>query len=86
MPKEMTRNKTYKTYWLETYGCQMNKAESGFLEYELQERGWSRADSPAEAQVVVLNTCSVRKTAEDRIWGRLASSRRRRSAMPFVWF
>ena len=71
MPKEMTRNKTYKTYWLETYGCQMNKAESGFLEYELQERGWSRADSPAEAQVVVLNTCSVRKTAEDRIWGRL---------------
>jgi len=71
MPKEMTRNKTYKTYWLETYGCQMNKAESGFLEYELQEKGWSRADSPAEAEVVVLNTCSVRKTAEDRIWGRL---------------
>lgn len=68
MPKEMTRN---KTYWLETYGCQMNKAESGFLEYELQERGWLRAGSPAEAQVVVLNTCSVRKTAEDRIWGRL---------------
>jgi tRNA-2-methylthio-N6-dimethylallyladenosine synthase len=68
MPKEMARN---KTYWLETYGCQMNKAESGFLEYELQQRGWSPAGSPAEAEVVVLNTCSVRKTAEDRIWGRL---------------
>ncbi len=68
MSKETTRN---KTYWLETYGCQMNKAESGFLEYELQERGWSQAGSPAEAEVVVLNTCSVRKTAEDRIWGRL---------------
>jgi tRNA-2-methylthio-N6-dimethylallyladenosine synthase len=68
MSKEMTRN---RTYWLETYGCQMNKAESGFLEYELQERGWSQAGSPAEAEVVVLNTCSVRKTAEDRIWGRL---------------
>ena len=68
MPKEMTRN---KTYWLETYGCQMNKAESGFLEYKLQERGWLQAGSPAEAEVVVLNTCSVRKTAEDRIWGRL---------------
>jgi tRNA-2-methylthio-N6-dimethylallyladenosine synthase len=68
MPEEMARN---KTYWLETYGCQMNKAESGFLEYELQQRDWSPAGSPAEAEVVVLNTCSVRKTAEDRIWGRL---------------
>jgi tRNA-2-methylthio-N6-dimethylallyladenosine synthase len=68
MSKEITRN---KTYWLETYGCQMNKAESGYLEYELQDRGWSRAGSPAEASIVVLNTCSVRKTAEDRIWGRL---------------
>ena len=60
-----------KSYWLETYGCQMNKAESGVLEYELQSRGWLPAASPAQAQVVILNTFSVRKTAEDRIWGRL---------------
>jgi tRNA-2-methylthio-N6-dimethylallyladenosine synthase len=60
-----------KTYWLETYGCQMNKAESGYLEYELQSRGWLPVREPEEAQVVILNTCSVRKTAEDRIWGRL---------------
>jgi len=60
-----------KTYWLETYGCQMNKAESGYLEYELQSRGWLPVRTPEEAQVVILNTCSVRKTAEDRIWGRL---------------
>jgi len=60
-----------KTYWLETYGCQMNKAESGYLEYELQNHGWFPVQAPEEAQVVILNTCSVRKTAEDRIWGRL---------------
>jgi tRNA-2-methylthio-N6-dimethylallyladenosine synthase len=60
-----------KTYWLETYGCQMNKAESGFLEYELQSHGWIPSQKPEEAQAVILNTCSVRKTAEDRIWGRL---------------
>jgi tRNA-2-methylthio-N6-dimethylallyladenosine synthase len=60
-----------KTYWLETYGCQMNKAESGFLEYELQRHGWVPVQTPEEAQTVILNTCSVRKTAEDRIWGRL---------------
>jgi tRNA-2-methylthio-N6-dimethylallyladenosine synthase len=60
-----------KTYWLETYGCQMNKAESGYLEYELQGHGWIPVNTPEEAAVVILNTCSVRKTAEDRIWGRL---------------
>lgn len=60
-----------KTYWLETYGCQMNKAESGYLEYELHSHGWIPVRTPEEAQVVILNTCSVRKTAEDRVWGRL---------------
>ena len=60
-----------KTYWIETYGCQMNKAESGYLECELQSHGWLPEKRPEEAAVVILNTCSVRKTAEDRIWGRL---------------
>lgn len=60
-----------KTYWLETYGCQMNKAESDYLEYELQRHGWIRVKKPEEAEAVILNTCSVRKTAEDRVWGRL---------------
>ena len=60
-----------KTYWIETYGCQMNKAESGYLECELQSHGWLPVQKPEAAAVVILNTCSVRKTAEDRIWGRL---------------
>lgn len=60
-----------RRYWLETYGCQMNKAESGALELELQERGWRPAAEIASADLVILNTCSVRETAEDRIWGRL---------------
>jgi tRNA-2-methylthio-N6-dimethylallyladenosine synthase len=60
-----------KTYWLETYGCQMNRAESGYLEHELRSRGWTAVQTPGDAQAVILNTCSVRKTAEDRIWGRL---------------
>jgi len=58
-------------YWLETYGCQMNKAESGALALELRELGWQPADAIEQAELVILNTCSVRATAEDRIWGRL---------------
>jgi tRNA-2-methylthio-N6-dimethylallyladenosine synthase len=60
-----------KRYWLETYGCQMNKAESGALELGLRARGWQPARGMGEADLVILNTCSVRATAEERIWGRL---------------
>jgi tRNA-2-methylthio-N6-dimethylallyladenosine synthase len=71
-----------KRYWLETYGCQMNKAESGSLELELRARGWQAAGSLAQADLVILNTCSVRQTAEDRIWGRLGffKAEKRRAA------
>jgi tRNA-2-methylthio-N6-dimethylallyladenosine synthase len=60
-----------RRYWLETYGCQMNKAESGSLELGLRERGWQPAGRLEEAELVILNTCSVRATAEQRVWGRL---------------
>ena len=60
-----------KRYWIENYGCQMNKAEAEALAVELEARGWSRAGEPVIADLVVLNTCSVRQTAEERIWGRL---------------
>ena len=60
-----------KLYWLETYGCQMNVAESASLETSLRQKGWTPAAAPEEADLVLLNTCSVRKTAENRIWGRL---------------
>jgi len=72
-----------KTYWLETYGCQMNKAESGYLEYELQRHGWIPVKKPEEAEAVILNTCSVRKTAEDRIWGRLGFFRAQKKSHSF---
>jgi len=58
-------------YWLETYGCQMNFAESHALEIDLLNHGYAPAEYPEEASVIILNTCSVRKTAENRIWGRL---------------
>ncbi len=63
--------KSPQKYWLETYGCQMNFAESNALEIDLLHHGYTPAEYPEEATVVILNTCSVRKTAESRIWGRL---------------
>jgi len=60
-----------KKYWLENYGCQMNKAEATAIELELQEVGWTQAEKDSEADLVIINTCTVRKTAENRIWGRI---------------
>ncbi|MDY7029585.1 MAG: tRNA (N6-isopentenyl adenosine(37)-C2)-methylthiotransferase MiaB, partial [Spirochaetota bacterium] len=60
-----------KKYWLEIYGCQMNFAEGYALENELRNHGWEPAGSAEEADAAVLHTCSVRQTAENRIWGRL---------------
>lgn len=62
---------SHSRYWLETYGCQMNTAESNALEVALQAAGLQPATSAETADCAILNTCSVRKTAENRIWGRI---------------
>jgi tRNA-2-methylthio-N6-dimethylallyladenosine synthase len=76
-------------YFFETYGCQMNSAQSAAFKGVLRERGWSEAQDGTEADLVVLNTCSVRIGAETRVWGRLAQyaalkKKRRALQRPFT--
>ncbi|MDR0503917.1 MAG: tRNA (N6-isopentenyl adenosine(37)-C2)-methylthiotransferase MiaB [Treponema sp.] len=59
-------------YFFETYGCQMNSAESAALALACKERGWLQAQDSEHADLVLLNTCSVRLTAEKRAMGRIA--------------
>lgn len=59
------------TYFFETYGCQMNIAESAAAEQTFLSRGWQRAENAEIADLAIINTCSVRATAENRIFGRL---------------
>ena len=59
------------TYFFETYGCEMNLAESAAVEQVFIRRGWHKADDVQLADMVVINTCSVRASAEERIFGRL---------------
>ena len=76
------------TFFFETYGCQMNKAESSAIEQLLLARGWSAADSAQTADLIIINTCSVRATAESRVNGRLgwytALRKERCEGKPFV--
>ncbi len=60
-----------KTFWVENYGCQMNLAEANALENDLDSMGWQQAPSEDAAQAVILNSCSVRISAENRLWSRL---------------
>ncbi len=57
--------------FIETYGCQMNEADSELMFGLLRHRGYAVAESADEADVVLLNTCAVRERAEERIFGRL---------------
>ena len=59
------------TYFFETYGCEMNIAESAAVEQLFIARGWKKSESAQTADVAVINTCSIRETAENRIIGRL---------------
>ena len=73
------------TYFFETYGCQMNSAESAALALVCKERGWEASDSES-ANLVLLNTCSVRLTAERRALGRIAhyAALKKKRARPFT--
>jgi tRNA-2-methylthio-N6-dimethylallyladenosine synthase len=59
-------------YYIETYGCQMNFAESAALKLSLAGHGWIESGKAETALLVIINTCSVRETAERRVFGRLA--------------
>ncbi len=67
--------------YLETYGCQMNVADSDLLVGILAGAGYRRAETPDEAALLVLNTCAVREKAEERVLARaneLAAHKKRR--------
>ena len=58
-------------YFIETYGCQMNVHDSERMAGLLEASGYERAEADADADVVVINTCSVREKAEEKLYTRL---------------
>jgi tRNA-2-methylthio-N6-dimethylallyladenosine synthase len=57
--------------YIETFGCQMNEADSRYIAERAVAAGYSVASAPDEANVVVINTCTVRDAAERRAYGRM---------------
>ncbi len=62
-----------KTYYVFTYGCQGNEADSEVISGILEGVGYKRSVDPYKADLVILNTCAIRENAENRIWGVLGN-------------
>jgi tRNA-2-methylthio-N6-dimethylallyladenosine synthase len=68
--------------YLETYGCQMNIADSQTVTAVLRRAGYATAERPEDADVILLNTCAIREHAEERVLGRLGDLARLKHRRP----
>lgn len=71
-------------YLLATYGCQMNEYDSNLVGAMLEKRGMSITENPDEADLFVVNTCSIRGGAEDKAYARVAALRHHKRHRPGV--
>lgn len=60
-----------RKFYIETYGCQMNVADTEVVTTLLNEAGYDKTEDMEEADLILVNTCSIRENAEQRVWGRL---------------
>jgi tRNA-2-methylthio-N6-dimethylallyladenosine synthase len=60
-----------KTFFVKTYGCQMNELDSEIMVGQLEQRGLSRIEDESAADLLIFNTCSIRDLAERKVMGKL---------------
>ena len=62
-----------RSYFIETWGCQMNQHDSELIEGQLRQHGMAAASGAADADLVILNTCSVRERPMHKIVSRIGA-------------
>ena len=60
-----------KTYHIQTYGCQMNVADTELVESILKNEGYVKSDSLENTDLIFINTCSIREHAEEKVYSQL---------------
>jgi len=73
-----------KKFYIETYGCQMNVADSEVVTSIMNEEGYELTQNMTQADVILVNTCSIRENAEQRVWGRLNVFRQMKEQKPDI--
>lgn len=71
-----------KSFYIETYGCQMNVADTEVVVSIMKDNGFAHTDSLGDADIILVNTCSIRENAEQRIWARLDLFRKEKRKRP----
>src|SRR5712691_12755759 len=69
-------------FYVRTYGCQMNVADSNEMSRHLKARGLVETQDPDEASVMLVNTCTVRQHAEDRAFSEIGRLKRWKAKRP----
>jgi len=69
-------------FHVSTFGCQMNERDSEIIAGMLQEMGYQPTGELTQADIIILNTCCVRETAENKVWGRIGELKALKSENP----
>lgn len=73
-----------KKYLIMTFGCQMNENDSEKISGILEEKGYNRTDDEKKADIIVINTCSVRENANNRFFGNLGNLKKEKEKRDFI--
>lgn len=76
------KDKIEKTFFIETWGCQMNEEDSEKLSGMLKKMGYIRTESKINADLIILNTCCVRENAELKVYGHLGALKKMKRENP----
>ena len=78
--------KLHRYAYLLVYGCQMNQSDAERMMGQLRTIGYERTESMEEADLILINTCCVRETAEDRVYGKIGEIKRLKRENPELIF
>jgi len=79
-------NTDKKTMYIGNYGCQMNISDSERMAGQLTSLGYTATEDMNEADVILLNTCCVRESAEDKVYGKIGEIKHLKEAKPHLVF
>tara|TARA_B100000700_G_scaffold1805_1_gene2225 strand:+ start:1157 stop:2548 length:1392 start_codon:yes stop_codon:yes gene_type:complete len=79
-----SRSSNRGSYWITTFGCQMNKADSERMSGILQQMGYHLAEAELKADLILYNTCTIRDNAEQKVYSYLGRQARRKQLLPHL--
>ena len=86
VPEQVKNMGVDRTFYLRTYGCQANERDGETIAGILEQLHFTQVDQPKDADLILLNTCAVRKNAEDKVLGELGSLKRLKKTNPDLLF